>query len=110
VSRFLDDAVRIFETAEAAPAGDACGELNILIDGEGGLRIVQAAGWNPDALRQHYGARTSYRVTRTRDGIRLEGRGPGGTCRIQSEKPQMPGLPLRGGVPQYTVVAAGLLR
>ena len=108
VSRFFDDAVRIFDTATAAPAGDSSSELNILIDACGGLYIVQTPGWDPDALRQHYGARTAYHVTRTRDGVQVDGLGPDGNCRLQSPKPQVPSLHLPAGVPQYTVVPARL--
>jgi hypothetical protein len=104
VSRFLTDAVQIFETAAAAPAGDASSELSILYDADGQLRIVQTEGWNPDALRQHYGARTSYHVSRNASGVVVDGRGPGGTCRIQSDKPQVPNLHLAAGVPQYTLI------
>ena len=104
VSRFLMDAVQIFETAAAAPAGDASPELSILYDAGGQLRIVQTEGWSPDALRQHYGARTSYHVSRTASGVVVDARGPGGTCRLQSDKPQVPSLHLTAGVPQYTLI------
>lgn len=109
MSRFFDDAVNIFETASAAPAADASPDLDILIDAAGRLHIVQTPGWRPDALRLHYGARTSYRVTRSRDRVQVEGYGPGGTCFLQSEEPRVASLHLPGGVPQYTVVAAPLL-
>jgi len=106
VSRFLKDAVEIFETAAAAPGADASPELSILYDAGGQLRIVQTEGWSPDGLRQHYGAQTSYHVSRTASGIVVDARGPGGSCRLQSEKPQVPSLHLTAGVPQYTIIRA----
>ena len=107
MSRFLDDAVRIFETASAG-AGSPSSELGILLDGAGGLRIVDAAGWNPEALRLHYGARTLYQVTRRGAGVEVAGNGPGHSCLLRSEAPRVPSLHLPAGVPQYTLVLPAL--
>ena len=85
VNRFWQDAVSIFETASSAPRDG--GELNILIDDRGGLQIVAAEGWRPEALAAHYGPRTVYQVSQTADGVRVTGRSMGASCVLQTAKP-----------------------
>lgn len=96
--------MQIFETAKA---GTGNTELGILIGADGALRIVEAAGWSPEAMQQHYGARTLYHVTRNQDGVSVNGLGPGGTCALHSEAARIPHR--HSPVPQYEVVCAGLL-
>lgn len=106
MNRFWEDAVSVFETARNIPREDAAGELNILIDGAGALRIVTGQGWQPEALRAHYGARTVYQVTRTTDGVRVAGQSTAGNCVLQSAKPASMLAALGSGWAQYRVVVA----
>ena len=87
MNRFWEDAVSVFETASNAGWEDGAGELNILIDGGGVLRMIAGEGWQLDALRAHYGARTVYQVTHTANGVRVAGRSMGVSCRLESVKP-----------------------
>jgi hypothetical protein len=80
VSRFFDDAIRVFETAAEGGSDD----LGILIDSSGALRIVPAAGWRPDALREHYGAREVFQVSHGPTGLRLEARSGAYSCVLTS--------------------------
>jgi hypothetical protein len=86
----MENAVSIFETAAAAPRDGASRDLAILIDAACGMRIVDGAGWSPEGLQAHYGARTIYQVSRTAGGIQVSGRGEGHTCVLRSEPPAMP--------------------
>lgn len=106
MNRFWEDAVSVFETARNIPREDAAGELNILIDGAGALRIVTGQGWQPEALRAHYGARTVYQVTRTADGVKVAGQSTAGNCILQSAKPASMLAALGSGWTQYRVVGA----
>jgi hypothetical protein len=83
---FWTDAWRVFETANRS-GNQGASDLGILIDHSGALRIVSSEGWHPEALRLHYGVRTVYQVSRTPDGVRVEGSRPGLTCRIDKQNP-----------------------
>ncbi len=90
MSRFLEDAERVLETAGVKPAYCGMADLAILIDVWGGMRIVDAAGWRPEALQAHYGAATVYQVMRTPGGIRVMGRSGGRSCVLESSRPSPP--------------------
>jgi hypothetical protein len=75
--RLFDDAVRIFETAQRGSDN-----LGILIDCAGALRIVPADGWRPDALREHYGARTVFQVNHGPQGVRVDARSGPYSCSL----------------------------
>ena len=87
MNRFWQDAVSIFETANSGPRDSGMGEVNILIDDRGGLRIVTAEGWRPEALAAHYGASAVYQVKQTADGVRVTGSSMGASCVLQAAKP-----------------------
>jgi hypothetical protein len=107
VSAFLENAVQIFETAEVSSEGGASADIGLLIDLSGALRIVDATGWRPDALRQHYGAGTVYRVTRRAGKVEVHGHSQGCSCVIQSHRPAARHL---FDPPYYQVEPARLLR
>jgi hypothetical protein len=100
VSRFLEDAGQIFETASAASSEDAPANMAILIDAAGALRIVDAAGWRPDTLQAHYGARTVYQVTRTAGSVKVAGRSGSQTCTLETARQILPFQ----GFPSYSIV------
>jgi hypothetical protein len=88
VSDFLTNAERILLAAgETTSAGSGPSNLAILITAEGGIHMRDASGWALPSLEQHYGARTVYRVTQTRAGVRVEGRSRGETCLLEKELP-----------------------
>lgn len=97
MSQFLENAVSIFETAEAGSRDGAGQDLAFLIDASGALRIVDGSGWSPEGLQAHYGASTVYQVSRTQAGLQVSGRGEGRTCVLRSESP----VPQRPSVPYY---------
>lgn len=97
VTRFFQDAGEILNTAAAATSEESPASMAILIDRQGGLRIVEAAGWNPRALEAHYGAETVYQITRTPETVQVMGISGAQTCRMETARPQLPFQ----GVPNY---------
>ena len=75
MSRFFQDAIRVFETAS-----QGADNLGILVDASGALRIAPADGWRPDALREHYGARSVFQVSHGPSGLRVEARSGQYSC------------------------------
>jgi hypothetical protein len=78
---FFDDAQRIFDTAEA---GEGAAALAVLVDDSGALRIVDSAGWRPEALQSEYGARTVFQITRGHSGVRVDARSGARSCTLQT--------------------------
>jgi hypothetical protein len=78
---FFDDAQRIFDTAEL---GEGAAALAILVDDRGSLRIVDSAGWRPEALQSEYGARTVFQVTRNQSGVRVAARSGARSCTLET--------------------------
>ena len=81
---FFDDAQRVFDTAEL---GDGPAALAILVDDSGALRIVDSAGWRPEALQAEYGARTIFQVTRNTSGVRVAARSGSRSCTLETSVP-----------------------
>jgi len=81
---FFDDAQRVFDTATQ---GEGPAALAILVDDSGALRIVDSAGWRPEALQSEYGARTIFQVTRGQRGVRVAGRSGSHSCTLESSVP-----------------------
>ena len=88
VSRFVDNAERIFETAQSiSRAGHDASEMTILIDPDGGIRLVAGCDWPLDSLLVHHGAQMVYRVGQQANRVRLEGRAGSRTCLFEAERP-----------------------
>lgn len=79
---FFDDAQRVFETAAL---GDGPAALGILVDDAGAVRIVDSAGWRPEALQVHYGSRAVFQVTRGAGSVRVAARSGSRSCTLESE-------------------------
>jgi hypothetical protein len=89
VRRFWEDATGLFETALAATE-EGVGETAILIDRLGGIRIVDASGWRPEALRDHYGAERVYQISRGCGTVRLSGCTQEQSCVLESKPRPVP--------------------
>lgn len=96
MSAFLEDAIGIFETA--LTGGDDAGsasDMAVLVDSNGGLRIVDSHDWSLSGLESHYGARTIYRIDRGAGRVRVEARSGSQSCVLESAVPRralLPGL------------------
>jgi hypothetical protein len=80
VNSFLEDAVGIFEIATRAAGEGQPAETALLVDSSGGLRVVDASGWQADALRQQYGAQAVFQISRFGGAVRVAGRWGGQRC------------------------------
>ena len=89
VDRFLDNASRVFEAADAASrAGSPPSEMTILISAGGGISLVANSDWPLDSLQWSTGAEMVYRV-REQDGkVLVEGRAGSRACLIETAKPK----------------------
>ena len=89
MSRFVDNAVEIFNAAESAlQAGQTPADMTILISAEGGIRMVADSDWPLDSLQAHHGARMAYRVSQRASIVRVEGRAGSRTCLFETAKPE----------------------
>lgn len=72
------------EILNVAMAGDAAaGDLAILIDRQGGIRMLDPTGWSLPALSADFGASAVYTVQRRGRTVRVEGWRGGERCLIQ---------------------------
>jgi hypothetical protein len=77
---------RAEEILDIAMAGDNdAGDLAILIDRQGGMRILDPKGWSLPALCAEFGAAAVYTVERRAGTVRVEGWGGGERCLIQRD-------------------------
>jgi hypothetical protein len=102
MSRFLEHAARILETAEQI--GDqSAGEVTVLISPSGAVRIVQETDVPLTSLREMHGASMAYRVTRGLDGgLQITAIEGGRTLQLAPESANTAAkLLLGGGFPRY---------
>jgi hypothetical protein len=104
LARIWDNTRRIFETASTGGA-DADGRVVITVSGEGAMRIFCDSDWAPESLAREYGAREAYVITRRRGSVRVEGRGCGQTCVVESEPPAAVARRLLSNQPRYLLTA-----
>jgi hypothetical protein len=83
VKAFLRQAEEILEVAVAGDSNAA--DLAILIDRQGGMRMLDPNGWSLPALCSEYGGAAVYRVERRTRTVRVEGWGGGERCLLQRD-------------------------
>jgi hypothetical protein len=94
---FWEDAENLFETAnQASQSGSPDCDWAILIGPQGGIRMLDAAGWALPSLVVQHGAETAYRVTREGGRVCLEGRRGLQTCLLRTESPAVTAQHLLG--------------
>lgn len=100
MNRFLDDAQRIFETAEAvSAAGQAVTDFTVLIGPEGGIQMLADSDWPLERLLAERGAQTAYRVAERRGKVSVEGSTGRQNCRLESESPRQAARRLLNATP-----------
>jgi hypothetical protein len=99
MDRFWQDAVQVLETATQGHA-----DLAVLVDRCGALRIVDGAGWRPDALQAHYGARTVFQVSHNGPSTRVTGRRDRHSCSIETSRPGLGAAFRREELALYTIL------
>ena len=87
------------EILDIAVAGDGdAGDLAILIDRQGGMRMLDPNGWSLPALCAEFGGTAVYTVVRRAHTVRVEGWGGGERCLLQRDlaprrMAHLPGMP-----------------
>ena len=104
MSRFLDNAAKIFEAAESASlSGHSLSDMTILISPGGGIRMVVDSDWPLDSLQMHHGAQMAYRVSQQETTVLVEGRAGWQTCLLKTAKPNKVARLLLGSRSTYPV-------
>jgi hypothetical protein len=99
----MDNAVRIFDTADSAvQSGHAPTDMTILITPEGGIRMLADSDWPLDSLQAHHGAKMAYRVSQSASIVRVEGRAGSRTCLFETAKPERVARLLLNNAPNYS--------
>ncbi len=81
MSQFVRKAEEILEVA--ATAGNTLTNSAILIDRQGGLRMLDATGWSLTGLAAEYGAAAVYKIERRGRAVRVEGWNGSDRCLLQ---------------------------
>jgi hypothetical protein len=75
----FENAHRIFDIARSAATTENQ-DFALIVRQDGGLHFVMESPFSMEAAALHCGARTAYRITRSRDGVRVDARGAGINC------------------------------
>src|SRR4051794_40456360 len=88
VSLFAQHAAELLESASLAlTAGFGVSDTTILVGRDGGIRVLDGAGWPLDSLQAEYGTAAAYRISSGRGGLRVEGRAGSTSCVLRSTPP-----------------------
>jgi hypothetical protein len=107
VGTFLQRAEEILETAFH---GENDQDILIVMERQGGMRVLESAGWTLPAAAAEYGASAVYHVERRRETVRVEGFCGNERCLLQrdSRKPTWGlGLPAQAMMLQTSALALG---
>lgn len=102
VNRLWEDAAGILETASAVREEDGS-EFAILVDPQNNVRIVDASGWQLDALRREYQASTAYCVKRNAAAVVVEAQSGSDHCTLRKTLKENPLAALRTNIPYHLV-------
>ena len=108
MSRFLDNAERILEVAQAA--ADEPQDLAIVIESRGGMRMLAAPDFPLEALLAQSGAAMAFRIKREAGNVRVEGRSANETCTLERRSPTRGARELLRDQPRYELLTPGRYR
>jgi len=83
VSVFVSRAEDILSIATAGKSG--LGDTVVVLDRQGGMRMVQPEGWSLPAIAAEFGAEAVYKVERRGSRVRVEGWNGWERCLLQGE-------------------------
>lgn len=83
MSSFFRRAEDILEIAVSATA--ASGDTLVVLDRQGGFRMLEPAGWSLPALAAEFGAEAVYKVERRGGSVRVEGWNGFERCLLQGQ-------------------------
>jgi hypothetical protein len=80
----FENTQRIFEVAQS---GGDNQDFALLIRPDGGLHFVMESPFSIEGAAAYAGAQSAFRVTRSRDGVRVQGRSGSGDCVLEERSP-----------------------
>jgi hypothetical protein len=86
VKGFLQQAEDILDVATSGDS--SMQDILIVMDRQGGMRMLEAAGWSLPALSAEYGATAVYKVERRGSAVRVEGWNGFERCLVQRDLSQ----------------------
>jgi hypothetical protein len=81
----IENARRIFDVAQS---GHESQDFALLIRPDGALHFVMESPFSIEAAAIHAGAQSAYRITRSGDGVRVQGRSAMGNCLLETSNPR----------------------
>jgi hypothetical protein len=79
----FENARQIFEVARSGGNDDDNQDFALLIRPDGGLHLVMESPFSMEGAAAYVGARSAFRVTRSRDGVRVQGRSGAADCVLE---------------------------
>ena len=101
---FFENANRIFDVARA-DSGAETSDFALLVRPDGSLHVIMESEWNLDSVALDAGAHSAYRVSRSRDGVRVSGRSGASRCELTC--PGLSRSQLLRDQPLYLMAAPG---
>ncbi|MGA1997428.1 MAG: hypothetical protein ABSH45_16765 [Bryobacteraceae bacterium] len=83
MSEFFRRAEELLQIATTGNSGG--GDTALVLDRQGGLRMLDPAGWSLPALAAEYGAAAVYRVIRRGNSVRVEGWNGSQRCLLEGQ-------------------------
>ena len=109
MSAFFRRAEEILQiaTSETSDLGDTL----VVLDRQGGFRMLEPTGWSLPALAAEFGAEAVYKVERRNDSVRVEGWDGSQRCLLQGQTSRGRAYGLFGApfVPQATMLRLSTL-
>jgi hypothetical protein len=93
VDSLLENARRIFDVARSGwdssnPGAEGVEDFALMVRPDGALHFVMETPFSIEAAAIHAGAQSAWRVTRSREGVRVQGRDAGTNCVIEERNPR----------------------
>jgi hypothetical protein len=82
VSAFIQ---RAEEILKIAAMGSTVGDTLMVLDRQGGFRMLEPTGWSLPAVAAEFGAEAVYKVERRSSSVRVEGWNGSERCLLQSQ-------------------------
>jgi hypothetical protein len=83
----FENARRIFEVAQSEGGSEDSQDFALLIRPDGALHFVMESPFSLEGAAAYAGAESAFRITRSRDGVRVQGRSGSGDCVLEERNP-----------------------
>jgi hypothetical protein len=103
MNSFLKNAGHLFDVARSeSGAGDL--DFSLMVSPDGGIHMAMET-----AFQSRDGAQAAYRVTRSRDGVRVTGQANGQTCVLEQKSSRQCAGKLLQDQPLYNMISPRLI-